>query len=229
MKRKLLLVLLIMLGLFTITGCTKKEARQSAIDFKNEYEALNGKPAKGDKIYRTLNISDQNPFIKTTDTDILDKIHNKETFYVYIGDPLCPWCRSGLEKFTNVSIKRKIQDIYYIDFWDDDHNEILRDLYELDDSNKEISFKLTREGNPAYMEILEYVNDFAQDYTITKDDTTYNIGEKRLYGGDVFFFKDGKAVKYVSMRSDKLEGAFDELSDEVLKDQEDKFNEFFNN
>ena len=31
------------------------------------------------------------------------------------------------------------------------------------------------------------------------------------------------------MRSDKLEGAFDELSDEVLKDQEDKFNEFFNN
>jgi hypothetical protein len=48
-------------------------------------------------------------------------------------------------------------------------------------------------------------------------------------GGDHFYFEKGVAKKYVSLRSDKLKNAFDELTEEVLKDQEKKFTEFFTN
>ena len=227
MKKKILLLLVLVIGIFGITACGKKEARKEAIDFKNEYEALNGKVARGDLVYRSLNISDKNPFIKTTDEDIANKLANNDTFYLYVGDPLCPWCRSGLEKFTNVAIDKKIKDIYYIDFWDDNHNEILRDLYEIElDKDSHIA-KETKRGTDSYYKILDAVEDFVQEYTITKDNKTYGVGEKRIYGGDIFYFENGKCKKYVSLRSDKLANAFDELSEEVLKDQEDKFSEFF--
>ncbi len=228
MKKKLLVVLLLVLGVFTLTGCDKKVKREEGLAFKREYEALNGQTTASGKEWRSLNISEYNPMIKVSDTDIANKIENKETFYLYVGDPLCPWCRSGLQKFVDIAVDRKIKDIYYIDFWDDEHNEILRDLFEIKPTSDSYEIKQNRQGNEAYYKILKAVEDFAQDYTITKDDVEYNIGEKRIYGGDIFYFENGKCKKYVSLRSDKLEGSFDELTNEVLEDQTNKFNEFFN-
>ena len=230
MKKKLLVVLLLVLGVFTLTGCDKKVKREEGLAFKREYEALNGQTTASGKEWRSLNISEYNPMIKVSDTDIANKIENKETFYLYVGDPLCPWCRSGLQKFVDIAVDRKIKDIYYIDFWDDNHNEILRDLYTVEVNKKgKPTFTKTREANPEYSKILEAVKDFVQDYTIDKDGKTYNVGVKRIFGGDHFYFKDGKCTKYMSLRSDKLAGAFDELTKEVLDDQEKVFTEFFNN
>ena len=39
--------------------------------------------------------------------------------------------------------------------------------------------------------------------------------------------KDGKCLRYVSLRSDKLAKATDELTEEILKDQETNFTAFF--
>jgi predicted bacteriocin transport accessory protein len=231
MKKKLLLALtLLIVGGVCLTACTfKEQPRQAALDFKAEYERLNGKEARSGLEWRSLNISETNPYIKTTAEDIADKIKNGETFYLYVGDDQCPWCRSGIEKMIEVAKKNNIKDIYYIDFWDDDHKEILRDLYEVEIGKKnKVSFKQTREASDAYKTIVEAVKDFAQDYTITKDGKEYNVGVKRTFGGDHFYFKDGKCEKYTSLRSDKLAGSFDDLTEEVLNDQETKFNEFFN-
>ena len=232
MKKKLLVVLTVLIGLTALTGCTlfKKEHRQAALDFKKEYEQVNDKVARGDLKYRSLNINEDNPYVKVDPSEIVKKIENKETFYLYVGDHLCPWCRSGLEKAVEVAMKEGIKDIYYIDFWDDNHTEILRDLYtvELDKKNKPV-FTKTRDANPEYVKILNAVKDFAQDYTIDKDGNTYNVGVKRLFGGDHFYFKDGKCEKYMSLRSDKLAGSFDPLTEEVLKDQEEVFTKFFKN
>jgi hypothetical protein len=74
---------------------------------------------------------------------------------------------------------------------------------------------------------VEVVKDYVQNYTITKDDKTYDVGIKRTYGGDHFKFVDGKCIAYVSLRSDKLENALGELTEEVLKDQETNFTNFF--
>ena len=231
MKKKGILLLLILLVIGGLSACSfKTPKRQAALDFKKEYEQVNGQVARGDLKWRSLNISEDNPYIKVDPSEIVRKIENNETFYLYVGDHLCPWCRSGLEKAVEVAMKEGIKDIYYIDFWDDNHNEILRDLYTVEVNKKgKATFTQTKEATDAYKKILEATNDFVQDYTIDKDGKTYNVGVKRIFGGDHFYFKDGKAVKYMTLRSEKLAGSFDELTDEVLKDQEEVFTNFFKN
>lgn len=205
----------------------KDRARQSALDFKNEYESVNGLPARGDNVYRSLAIDEKNPYVKTTIDEVVKKLNNKESFYLYVGDPLCPWCRSGLEKMIEVAIKEGIEDIYYIDFWDDDHNEILRDLYELQEVDGVLTPVKIQDATEGYNVLLDKVKLFAQDYTLTKDGQSYNVGVKRIMGGDHFYFANGICTKYTTLRSPKLANAFDELTPEVLEDQEKTFTEFF--
>ena len=228
-KRNILLVLVLLIGVFALGGCTT-EPRKEALDFKNEYESINNKVIKDDLKYRELNIAEDNPYVKVDPSTIVSKIENKETFYLYVGDTLCPWCRSGLEKAIEEAKKEGIKDIYYIDFWDDNHKEILRDLYTVEVGKKgKVTFTKTQEGTASYTKILDTVKDYVQNYTIDKDGKTYDVGIKRIYGGDHFYFKDGKCVKYMSLRSPKLNGAFDPLTEEVLKDQEETFTNFFKN
>jgi predicted bacteriocin transport accessory protein len=237
MKKKLLVIALAIVALFTLSGCAKDEPRESALSFKKEYEAVNDKVLKGDIKYRTLSIDEKNPYVKVEPKEIVEKIKNKETFYLYVGDPLCPWCRSGLEKMIEVAIKNNIKDIYYIDFWDDNHNEILRDLYEVKETTKTVKKKKktetkivkTKDATPEYEEILKAVSEFAQDYTIDKDGKTYKVGVKRIFGGDHFYFENGVCKKYATLRSEKLAKAIDPLTKEVLKDQEEVFTKFLDN
>lgn len=221
MKKFISIIVFMLTVIFVITGCSK-----SSLDFKKEYESVNGKTLRGDIKYRSLNISKNNPYIKTTIEDIESKINNKESFYLYVGDSLCPWCRSGLEKMIEVAKKEKVKKIYYVDFWDDDHNEILRDLYDVEEKDGVISVVKIKDGLSGYNTLLNAVSDFVQDYTLTKDGKEYETGVKRIYGGDHFYFDNGKCVRYVSLRSDKLSNANDELTDEVLEDQENKFTHF---
>ena len=224
--KKILVSLLLVISLFMITGCV----RQSAKDFKKEYEDINGRTLRGDIKYRDLNIPEDNPYVKVDIDTIAEKIKNKETFYLYVGDPLCPWCRSGLEKMIEVAKKEGIEDIYYVDFWDDEHNEILRDLYNLEVTDGKVTkVTKTREEEAGYKVLYEAVYDFIQDYTVSVDGVEYPVGDgiKKIFGGDHFSFVNGVCKKYVSLRSDKLVKATDELTDEVLKDQEENFTKFF--
>lgn len=228
MKKKLLVLFVALISLTLVTGCNYvKKIRQSALDFKTEYESVNNKVLRGDITYRELSIKETNPYVKVDPSEIVKKIENKETFYLYVGDSLCPWCRSGLEKMIEIAEKEGIENIYYIDFWDDNHNEILRDLYEVQTVNKKDKVVKTREASEDYLKIVEAVKEFAQDYTLTKDGKTYETGVKRLFGGDHFYFENGVCKKYTTLRSSKLEKANDPLTEEVLNDQETNFKEFF--
>ena len=224
MKNRLFIIGLLILVL-SLSGCTR--IRKSGLDFEEEYESVNGVVIKDDLTYRVLDIRKDNPYVKVTPKEIVEKIENKESFYLYVGDTLCPWCRSGLEKMIDVAIEKGIKNIYYIDFWDDNHNEILRDLYEVSKVDNKYKVVKTKDATEEYTKILEAVSEFAQDYTIVKDDKTYDVGEKRIFGGDHFYFEKGTCIRYVSLRSDKLQKWYDELTDEVLLDQETKFKEFF--
>ncbi len=207
--------------------CCKTKYRKSALDFKAEYEKVNGKVMINDIKYRTLDIDKNNPYVKVSIDEIAKKIKNGETFYLYVGDHLCPWCRSGLEKMIEVANKEGIKTIYYVDFWDDEHNDILRDLYDVEVNGKDVKIVKTKEATNGYKVLYDAVEDFIQDYTITKDGKEYNVGVKKVYGGDHFYFNKGKCERYVSLRVPSLEKATDELTKEILKEQEDLFTKFF--
>ena len=131
--------ILLALSLLLLVGCSNKNAS----NFKKDYEEMNGKTNSYGKKYREVTINKKNPFIEVEASEIVKKIENKETFYVYFGSRLCPWCRSVIEKSIEVSNKNNIKKIYYVDIWDDEGNEILRDKYTLDDNNEKV---LVNEG-----------------------------------------------------------------------------------
>ena len=232
MKKNLKIIIAIIIAVGVAITCVillggKEKYKQSALDFKEEYEKVNGKTMLNDIKYRVLDIDKNNPYVKVSIDEIAKKIKNKETFYLYVGDHLCPWCRSGLEKMIEVANREMIETIYYVDFWDDDHNEILRDLYDVEINKKNYKIVQTKEATEGYKVLYKAVEDFIQDYMITKDGKEYNTGVKKVYGGDHFYFNKGKCEKYVSLRVPSLEKATDELTKEVLKEQEELFTNFF--
>jgi|GEM_PF-626933 len=196
-----------------------------ALKFKEYYEGLNGKTNASGAEHRTVNIPEDNPFVAAAPEEIVKKIENEETFYFYIGDTQCPWCRSVIEKFIEVAKKNSISTVYYANIWDADHNEILRDVYKLDESGKPY---LVKEGTEAYKKLLEYGDGVLSDYTLTDSEKNkVSVGEKRVYAPNFFYVEKGKVKLLVSGESEKQTGARDELTAEILKDEETQFQEFF--
>ncbi len=231
MKKKLILVLILFIFIVTFAGCAKKDTEgtikptESSSAFKKDYEALNGKTNKAGKEHRTVSIPEANPMQEITPKELVEKIENGETFYVYFGSSLCPWCRSVIEKAIEVANKKGIKTIYYIDIWDEEGNEILRDRYELNKKNKPVR---SIEGTEEYYKFLEAFKDLLRDYTLTDSkNKVVSTGEKRIYAPNFFYVEDGKAVRMVAGYSERQKDSRQELTEEMLADEEAMFNEFF--
>lgn len=224
--KKSLLVLFICLFLFC--GCAKEETKvvnEEAIKFKQDYESLNGKSNDNEVAYRNVTIDEDNPFVYSSGKDIVSRIDNKETFYVYFGDKQCPWCRSVIEKAIEVAKKNKIDKIYYVNIWDDDHNEILRDKYVINDDG---SIELVYPGTESYAKLIDYFADVLKDYELTNTNgKTISMNEKRIFAPNFIYVENGKAIKTTEGISESQEDANEELSEELLKDEEKQFKNFF--
>ena len=209
------------ISLCFVTACGK----DNTISFKEDYESINGKENASGKIHRSVTIPEENPFVETTSSEIIKKIENKDTFYVYFGSRLCPWCRSVIEKACEVANIRGISKIYYIDIWDDEGKEILRDKYILDENNKAI---LEQDGTSDYKKLLEYFDSMLREYNLTSEDgKEISTGEKRIYAPNFMYIEKGILKKLVTGKSDKLTDSRGELTSEILKDQTEIFDEFF--
>ena len=221
MKKKIIYILVIILLLGVSVGCSKNK---NAIAFKEDYESVNDKENKNGKKHRSVTISEDNPYEKITTSELIMKINNKETFYVYFGDKLCPWCRSVIEKSIEVAKKNKINKIYYIPIWDDDGKEIVRDKYEMVDGN----LTKTVDGDENYSKLLEYFNDLLSDYTVKNSDgNSVEVGEKRIFAPNFIYVEKGVANKLITGISEKQTDSREELTEEILKDEENAFMEFF--
>ena len=226
MKKRILTLTILIITLLGLTACDNKKINESATKFKEEYESLNGKTNSNGKVHRTLIIDENNPYEKVSASDILKKLENKETFYVYFGDKLCPWCRSVIEKSIEIANKNNINKIYYVNIWDDEGNEVLRDKYTLE--NGEVIKAI--EGTSEYRELLEIFDELLTDYTLTNQDgNKVQVGEKRIYAPNFIYIKNGKPIKITEGISDKQKDSREELTDEILNDEEELFSEFFNN
>lgn len=225
MKKKVFLILILFIGLF-VTGCSTNN--KDALKFKEEYEKINGdKTSYSDNKYRTLKIDKNNPYVYSSAKEILEKINNKETFYVYFGSSYCPWCRSVIEKSIESAQKNNIKKIYYVDMWSGFHNEILRDTYKLNDENEATKEK---DGTKEYYKLLEKFDNLLEDYTLTTDDgEEVKVGEKRIFAPDFIYVENGVAKRITSATSEKQKDADAKLTKEILKDEEKSFDNFFKN
>ena len=223
MKKTIAIILIAVIAFIGLIFISKNI--KSGIEFKLDYEEINGKENSQGKVHREVSINKNNKFIKITPEELVKKVKNKETFYVYFGSRLCPWCRSTIEKADEISRKNKIDKIYYIDIWDSEGNEIFRDKYELDENNE---LKLVYEGTKAYKKMLKVLDNLLEDYTLTDSEgNSVEVGEKRIYAPNFVYIKKGKAVRLVTGISDKQQDSREKLTKEILKDETNIFNKFF--
>ena len=235
MKNKVLIMLIMIVAVFSFAACGKEEKQnnndsdnnKAAIEFKEEYEKLNGIVNKNGKEHRTITLSENNRFVKTTAEEIVKKIENEDSFYVYFGSNLCPWCRSVIEMADKVSRENDIDKIYYVDIWDEDGNEILRDKYIVNSNNK---IELSVEGTDSYKKLLEYLGELLEDYNVTDNNgESISTGEKRIYAPNFFYISKGKATRITTGTSPLQKDSREELTEEMLKDEEEMFDKFFIN
>lgn len=227
MKRKTILLLLLTLTVFGITGCIKKEdskKNEEAIKFKEEYESFNNKSNDYFE-YRNLNIDEDNPFVISSDEEIVKKLENKESFIVYFGDPQCPWCRSVIEQAIKSAKSNKIDKIYSVRFWGEFHEEKIRDVYELDKNNKPV---LKQSGSESYPKLLEYLDNVLTEYTLKdKNNKVVKVNEKRIFLPNFVLVKNGEAKELIEGISEKQKEYNGELTEEIIKDEQKIFDDFF--
>ncbi len=231
MKKRVLIYLLLVVSLIAFSGCfsskDEKIDNKAALAFKEDYESLNGKTNSKGKEHRTIELSEDNRFVEITMEELMKKIDNGDSFYVYFGSRLCPWCRSVIEMADKVSRENDIEKIYYIDIWDDEGNELIRDQYVIDEDGK---LKLEKEGTEDYKKLLELFDSLLREYTV-KDNNGEDVavGEKRIYAPNFFYISKGKAVRMVTGKSELQKDSREELTQEMLDQEEKVFDKFFIN
>ncbi len=114
-KNKILLLSILILSIFCITGCKKNEdLRKDEVKFKEEYESLNKTTAKDGNLYRTITISEKNPIVYTSTDELIEAINKKESCIVFFGDSTSSWCRSVTPYMIDQANTQGIDKIYYI-------------------------------------------------------------------------------------------------------------------
>lgn len=219
-------ILAVCLSLLFISGCgiNKTDSLNLTYDFKEEYESLNGSRNSDGSLYREIKIPEENPYVVTDAKNIVDKINKKESFVVYFGFPECPWCRSMVEKMTEIANKNKIETIYVVDI------STIRDILEYNKTNN--TFSNVAIGTDDYFELLDKLDDVLEEYVIEyqneeNETETKKTGEKRIYAPSIIYIENGKAKNMIDGISDKQEREDQILTDEIIKDMEEEMNDFF--
>ena len=196
----------------------------AAAQFKEAYEVLNGKENRNGKVYRTIVIPEDHPFVLSSPDEVVKMIEDKETFWLYVGDPKCPWCRSVLETAAEKAKEYGVKEILSLNIWDEEGNEILRDKYELQDG-KPVK---TGEGTEAYQTFLQVFDSLLEEYELeTEDGQKIDVGEKRIYAPNFIRVVEGKGTKLITGISDRQEDSRGELTEEILADEREMFDSFF--
>lgn len=221
-------ILYIFSELYTESEIEEAKTNEDALKFKEEYEKLNGVAAGNDHVYRELTISDENPFIYSTEDDIVKRIDDKETFIVYFGFNDCPWCRSIINPLIESAKNNNIDKIYYVDV------KNIRDIYVLDDKNIPIR---SIEGTKGYYDLLERFNnildnyrDLTYTYTTKKKKTktkSVSVDEKRIYAPTVIIVKNGVAVYKETGIVEELTDSYMDINDTLKNNIISSFDEAF--
>lgn len=199
----------------------KNVIETDAMRFKREYEALNDTARESDGAkYNKLEVDKDNPFIYIDAKEALDIIDNKDAI-IYVGAPWCPWCRNAVPILIEIAKKFNIKEVYYLDLDDE------KSIWEVEDGKavKRI------DGTKYYYQLLEKLNDYLRDYTLTSDSgKNLKTGEKRIYIPYVIGVKRGRVVadKVGTVDLDDNQTKYDYLTDEQKDELSKTYEEIFN-
>ena len=232
MKKKIVIMLLIFISVFSFTGCDNKnkkseEKQSDALRFKEEYESLNGQETKDEKKYRELDIPSNNPFVYASAKEIVKRIDNKESFIVYFGYESCPWSRSLINTLIEAAKDNSVEKIYYVNV------KNIRDVLEV----KKGKVVTKNRGLEAYYDLLDRLDNVLKKYELTvkkehkdddddddeDDEEIIDTKEKRIYTPNVISIVEGKPTKLVTGISKEFKDPYGKLSDEVLEDAYKEF------
>ncbi len=204
----IIIVTLIVLGVCIYSLITDKLEISDASKFRTEYMELNDKVNESlDVLYPTVSISENNTVKYTTPKDLV-KLLESGTGVIYIGFPTCPWCRTLVPILTSLA-EEKNEIIYYADISD------IKSIFKVSKGK----VKQTKSGSKEYYRMLELLDEFLEDYSITDDENnSYLTGEKRIYNPTLIAVNNGKITSvHVGTVSSQTSG-YDKLNDEQVKE-----------
>ncbi len=200
MKKKVILFMII--SIFLIAGCTKKEVKVTKEEqkFKEEYESLNGQK-QNDKTIMEISIPEDNKISYIDSSEVIDIIKNK-TGVIYFGFPKCPWCRNLVPVLIEASKETDLDKIYYANLLEERNTKHKEDEEIIED----------KKGSENYYKILELLNDKLGVYEGLDDED-----EKRLYFPTVLFVKNGKVEDIHIGTLDSQEDPYKKLTEDQHK------------
>lgn len=209
--------------LLLLVGCSHKTVKDAgcesdcgipntvshnAQNFKEHYESLNND-------LRKVEIAEDNNFVPISIKELNEKLVNNEDMILYISSNQCPYCRSVIETADQVSRELGVYDIFVIEAWDNDRNEIFRDEY----INGEVV-----ENNDVYSKLLELdSNNILQDWVKDGKD----LGRKRIYLPTFLYIENNEILFMETGISDLQKEPNQELTDEIKEDMYNKLYNFF--
>ena len=170
-------------GDVSATVTNDNEVISDALAFKLEHEELNGipNPSNPERIFKDMYIPANNPFRYAEFDEIIQLFENNGTGVVYLGFPICPWCRSFVPVLTNAALEFRLSEILYRNILED------RNILELEDG---VIYE-TRAGHPGYYRLLELLGNLAPAYTGLEDDSL-----RRVFVPALLFIKNGEVIRY---------------------------------
>ena len=125
--KKISIFALILIAFF-IVGCNELY-EFPGMAFESAFESLNQARDKDGKEYYNVSIDQNNPFIVVDDNYIKKIINNKESFYLFIGNPTNYYSRVVLDTLLKSIKDNKIEKVFFVDsanFKED--NELVKSL-----------------------------------------------------------------------------------------------------
>lgn len=207
----IILIIIVMILVLLLIKNDNNEIKYTSdeINFKDEYENLNGYELTQDYVLKNINIDIDNNVKYVSDNEILDLFKNG-TNVIYFGWADCNWCRSVVPVLIDVIKEENIETLYYYDL------KSLRNSYENNIDEEKVKL---------YEDIIKIIG---TDIESVFDENSTRNGDKKILAPTVIFIKDGKYLGLHVKSVDSHVNSTDDLNQEQISELKGIYKSFIN-
>ncbi len=204
-----IVIVMISVLLFIKNDINEVKYTNDEIDFKDEYENVNGYELTQDYILKNVDIDIDNNVKYISDNEILDLFKNG-TNVIYFGWADCNWCRSIVPVLIDVIKEENVKTLYYYDF------KSLRNSYENNIDEEKVKL---------YEDIIKIIG---KDVESVFGEDSVRKDEKKILAPTVIFIKDGKYFGLHVKSVDSHVNSTDDLNQEQIIELKAIYKSFIN-